>query len=235
MESAVRGWLAAGTLGAVLLVAPASALGAMVGVLPQKPCYRVADAPNSEKIFVAGGGFTPNGTVDVTLDRKSQGKALVNAQGQFAGTLPLAPIRGERKRSLAAIDQPNPGIFASLQLRMTGVSVGVSPRHAGPGRAVRIKARGFTGSRRLYAHVRRKRYRRNVGIGRLRGACRKLSRRKRIFSLGARPGVYKVQFDGKRRYSKKTTPRILYRVTIFRRAVRRRSVSTAAENWVPLP
>ena len=231
MESAIRGWLAAGTLGVALLALPASALGANIGLLPHKRCYRAG-----EHVLLGGTGFTANTPAEVTLDRKSLGFAAADGQGMFRGLLSLGAVRGERNRLLAVTDQANVSNYGALTLRATDVAVSVRPRRAGPGLAVRFKARGFTDSKRLYAHIRRgRRYRRNVGIGRLKGACRKVSRKKRIFSLGTRPGVYTVQFDGKRRYSKKTRPRILYRVTIFRRLVHRGSVSAAAASWVRLP
>jgi hypothetical protein len=230
MESATRGWLAGGTVSAALLMLPAGAFGASIGLVPHKNCYRAG-----EKVFLGGTGFTADTPAEVTLDRKSLGKTQADGQGVIRGVLSLGAVTGERNRLLAATDQANVANYATLTLHATNVAVNVKPRHAGPGRAVRIKARGFTDSKRLYAHVRRGRYRRNVGIGRLKGACRKLSRRKRIFSLATRPGSYTVQFDGKRSYSKKTRPRIVYRVTIFRRLVRRGSVSAAAESWVRLP
>jgi hypothetical protein len=231
MESAMRGWLAMGILGVALLMLPASAFGASIGLVPRKSCYR-----SGEQVFLGGTGFTANTPAEVTLDRKSLGRTTADGQGMIRGLLSLGAVRGERKRLLAVTDQANAANYGALTLRATDVAVSVKPRRAGPGRAVRFKARGFTNSKRLYAHIRRgRRYRRNVGIGRLNGACRKLSRKKRIFSLGTRPGVYTVQFDGKRRYSKKTRPRILYRVTIFQRLVHRGSVSAAAESWVRLP
>jgi hypothetical protein len=230
MRSGSRGWLAAGALCVALLALPASALGASIGLVPAKRCYRAG-----EQVFLGGSGFTPNTPAEVTLDRRSLGQTVADGQGVIRGVLSLGLMTGERNRLLAATDQANPANFASLTLHATGVAVSVKPKRAGPGRPVRIEARGFTAAKRLYAHVRRGRYRRNVGIGRLRGACHKLSQRKRVFSAGTRPGVYIVQFDGNRRYSKKTRPRILYRVTIFPRVVRRGSASAAAESWVRLP
>jgi hypothetical protein len=235
MDSVRRG-LAAAVAGAVLLALPASASAATVSILPKKSCYRSAASPNGEKVLVGGSGFTPGVAAEVTLDRKSLGfTQAANPQGQVAGVLSFGALSSERNRLLAITDQANPANFGTLTVHASGVGLSVRPRRAGPGRPVRIKARGFTGSKRLYAHVRRGRFHRNVGIGRLKGACRKLSRRARVFSLGTRPGVYQVQFDGKRRYSKKTTPRIRYRVTIFRRLVRRGSASAAAASWVRLP
>jgi hypothetical protein len=215
---------------AVALASPGAASGASIGLVPKKSCYR-----SGERVFLGGSGFTPNTAPEVTLDRRSLGRTQADAQGVIRGVLSLGSIRGERKRLLAATDQVNSSNFGALTLRATSVGLSVKPRRSGPGRRVRIKARGFTRSKRLYAHVRRgRRYRRNVRIGRLKGACRKLNRKVRVFPLGTRRGVYIVRFDGKRRYSRRTTPAFTYRVTIFRRLVRRRFASAAAESWVRL-
>ena len=219
-----------GALGAVALAAPATASGAVIGVLPKKSCYR-----SGETVRLGGTGYSPNNRVEVTLDRRSLGFASTDAQGAFLGNLRLGTIRGERNRLLAATDQLNPANFGAITIHASGVNVDVRPRRAGPGRRVRVKAYGFTGARRLYAHVRRGRFRRNVRVGRLRRACRKLDRRARIFPLGTRPGLYTVQFDGKRRYSRRTTPAVRFRVTIFRRVLRRGFASASAQSWVRLP
>jgi hypothetical protein len=239
MESATRGWLALGAMTAVALTAPGGAAAAFIGLVPQRSCYRSAPRgdPNLEQIFLGGNGFTPNAAAEITLDRRSIGRTTANGAGAIQGVLTLGSLRRERKRLLAATDQANPTNFATLTLRTTGVAVNVTPRRSGPGRRVRVRARGFNDSKRLYAHVRRgRRYRRNVRIGRLRRACHKLDRRRRIFSLGTRAGVYIVQFDGKRRYSARTVPRVRYKVTIFRRLARGALASASgAQSWVRLP
>lgn len=225
----MRGWLVAGVVTAAALIAPASSLAAALAVLPPKPCFR-----SGERVILFGTGFTPNSSAAVALDGKPLGFAASDAQGVIRGQVTLGSIRGERNRVLTAVDQANQANQATAPLHASGVAVSVKPRRAGPGKRVRVKAYGFTGSRRLYAHVRRGRFRRNVGLGRLRGSCGKLSRRLRVFSKSTRPGVYIVQFDGKRRYSKKTVPAITYRVTIFRRIVRRGFAAAAAESWTRL-
>jgi hypothetical protein len=226
----MRRWLVAGAVTAAALIAPASSLGAALGVLPPKSCYR-----SGERLTLYGVGFTPNGSAAVSLDGKGLGLATSNAQGLLTGQIRLGSIRGERNRVVTAVDQANPANQASAPFRATGVAVSVRPRRAGPGKRVRVKAYGFTGSRRLYAHVRRGRFRKNVGLGRLKGSCGKLSRRVKVFAKGTSPGIYIVQFDGKRRYSRKTVPAITYRVTIFRRIVRRGFAAAAAESWTRLP
>jgi hypothetical protein len=229
MEAAMRGGLVGLAVAAVMLAAPAGSWAAALAVFPPKPCYR-----SGEKVGLFGTGFTPNGSAAVALDGTRLGLAAADAQGYIRGQVTLGSIRGERNRSLTAVDQSNPGNVGALALHASGVAVSVRPRRAGPGKRVRVRAYGFTGSKRLYAHVRRGRFRRNVRIGRLKGNCRKLSRRVKVFSRATRPGVYKVQFDGKRRYSRRTVPAITYRVTVFRRVFRRGLAAAAAESWVRL-
>jgi hypothetical protein len=212
-------------------VAPATASAATIGVVPSKPCYR-----SGEEVGVVGSGFTPGAAAEVTLDRRSLGRATANALGRIGGLLSLGRVQGERRRLLAVTDQANPANYGVLQIRATGVNVDVRPRRAGPGRRVRIRAYGFTQSNRLYAHIRRgRRFHRDLLVGNLRRACHKLDRRVAIVPLGAGPGVYSVQFDGLRRYSRTTRPRVRYRVTVFRRLVRRRAASAAGATWVRLP
>ena len=70
----------------------------------------------------------------------------------------------------------------------------------------RIRARGFTEGRTLYAHVRRNGRGKNFRLGRLKGPCGMKSVRKRLFRARAKIGVYRVQFDTRRRYSTRVTP-----------------------------
>jgi hypothetical protein len=193
----------------ILALAPA-AQAATVSVSPQKPCYR-----SGELIGMAGSGYAPGGAVDITSDGESIGSTTADGAGNFGGTLEVAsPI--ERIKTYAATDRSNPANTASAPLRISPFGVSVSPRNGAPGRRLRIVARGFTTGRRLYAHVVRGRRRSNVRVGRLRGPCRRLRVRRRLFPGNVRPGVYTVQFDTRRRYSSRTKVRIRFSVTIFR-------------------
>lgn len=212
-----------------LLAAPAAADAAQVGVRPVKSCYR-----SGESLFFGGLGYTPNSGVNVTGDGSSLGTLATAANGTFGGTLRVGLANGEKIKSYAATDQVNPAITAATGVRVSALDVGVKPKRGRPGRKVRIKARGFTSGTRLYAHIRRgRRYRRNLRIGRLKRACHKLSAKKRFFSRRTKSGVYTIQFDTKRRYSRKTSVRVRYSVTVFRTI---RSSATAAsvpdERWV---
>ena len=209
----------------VLLALPAAAGAAQVAVLPAKPCYR-----SGESLLIGGTQYTPNASVRITSDGAFIGSVTADQNGVFQGTLRVGQRRGERTKTYTGTDITNPANIASTTLRVTAFAVTVRPRSGRPGRRVRVRARGFTTGTRLYAHIVRGRYRRNVGVGRLRGACRRLSARRRIFRRGTRPGRYTVQFDTRRRYSRRTAVRVRYSVVIFRRAR-----ASAAPAWKLLP
>jgi hypothetical protein len=192
-----------------LTLAP-GAHAATVAVTPQKPCYRTG-----ETISMSGTGYTPSGTVDISSDGRPIGSTTADAAGNFGGGLQVASPN-QRVKTYTATDQSNPANNASASLTVSPFDVNVAPQNGPPGRRLRIVARGFTTGRVLYAHVVRGRRRSNVRVGRLRGPCRRLRVRRRIFRRGARPGIYRVQFDTRRRYSPDTRVRIRFRVTVFR-------------------
>ena len=210
-----------------LIALPAQAGAAQVGVLPNKPCYR-----SGESLLIGGTQYTPNSSVRITSDGAFIGAVTTDHNGIFQGTLRVGQRRGERTKTYTGTDVSNPANAASTTLRISALDVTVRPRSGRPGRRVRVNARGFTTGTRLYAHIVRRRYRRNVGVGRLRGACRTLSARRRIFPRGTNPGTYTVQFDTRRRFSRRTAVRVRYSVVIFRRA---RSSAAAGAAWRLLP
>jgi hypothetical protein len=77
--------------------------------------------------------------------------------------------------------------------------------------------------------VRRGRFKRDLRIGRLRGACKTINRRARLFRAGTRSGTYRVTFDGSRRYSTRTRPSVLFRVRIFRIRISKARVVSVSE------
>ena len=208
------------------LIAPAAAQAAALGLMPAKPCFRAG-----EKVTLLGSGFTPSGEVRVTSDGSSLGNVTADSAGNFGGQLTVAVPSGEKVKTYAANDQTNPALTATTTARVSALNVSVNPSSGTPGRLLRIGARGFTTGKRLYAHVVRGRYRRNLTVGSLRGACRKLNRRVRVFRRGTRSGVYTVQFDTRRRYSARTAVKVTFRVTVYRAF----GASSAAGDWALLP
>jgi hypothetical protein len=199
---------------AASLVAPATAEAASVALLqPQKACYR-----SGEVVGIGGSGYTPNTGVTITSDGTplSSGPTADGA-GNFSGGLRVGNRSGERVKTYGFTDQSNPANTASVQLRVSTFGVSLSPGNGPPTRRFRIRARGFTTGSRLYAHVVRGHYRRTVGLGRLKGDCHSLRTRRRIFASGLSVGIYTVQFDSRRRYSRGTKVKVRRRFQIFHR------------------
>jgi hypothetical protein len=207
--------LAAVAGAAATLAAPALAEAAAVGLLqPQKACYR-----SGEQVGVGGSGYTPNTGVTITADGQAlRSGPTADPNGNFAGNLTVGQRRGSKLKTYAFTDQSNPANTAALPpLRVSALSVTLRPRNGRPNRLFRIRARGFTTGSRLYAHVVRRGYRRNIRLGRLRGACHTLATRRRLFTSGLPTGIYTVQFDSRRRYSRGTRVKVRRRFQIFRR------------------
>jgi hypothetical protein len=195
-----------------VLAAPAAASAATLGVLPGKACYRAG-----ESVLLGGGGYTPNSNAQVNLNGRALPGGIVSTSpaGSIAATLTIGDPHGERLNTYNAVDLSNTSNQGVTQLRATSLAVNVKPKNGRPGRVLRIKARGFTTAKTLYVHIIRGHKRLNRRIGKLKGACRKLSVRKKMFSRHTKTGTYTVQFDGKRHYSKKTKVKARFHVNVF--------------------
>jgi hypothetical protein len=214
-------------LAATAFAAPATASAATLEVVPALPCYGSGHSVN-----LLGAGFTPNLTsgIAVTKDGAEIGRLSTDATGAFNGALRLGQRNGRRTSTYVATDTANPTLTASTQITVSEADVGLRPRSGAPGRRVRIKAVGFTaGSNRLYAHVTRGRSTRNLRIGRLRGACKSLTARRRLLPNNAPVGVYTVQFDSFRRYKERRAQSVGFTITV-RRVVRPAAAASAA-SW----
>ena len=207
---------AIGFVTAVALVAPALSSATTLTATPAKDCYRGGGVLNPETrvvsgevVTLSGTGFTPGGTVAITSDGKSLGTDDVDPAGNFSGALTLNLARGQTLNTYVATDQANPALTASLPLRTSALTVSLKPKQGRPDRRFKIGARGFTTGKRLYAHIVKGRFRRTVKIGRLKGPCHKIIARKRLFPSNVATGVYRVQFDSKRKYSRKTKVKVV--------------------------
>jgi hypothetical protein len=183
-----------------LLGTPVAASAATLVASPAKSCLGVGDT-----VGLGGGGYTPNDKVQVNFNGKYLATLDSNAGGNFAGLFQFGEPAGIR--TISAIDTSNPANQASLQLRVRNVAISLKPKTGPAGRLYRIRAGGFTAGQTLYLHIRRGHKWLNRRIGKLKGACHTLSVRKRLFSQHTKPGKYRIQFDNKRHYSKKTDVR----------------------------
>ena len=194
---------------AVLSLGASAAGAATLTVSGNKSCYRIGDT-----LTLSGTGYTPSGPVAVTFEGHGIGTLTADAAGNISTPLLIPQLRGVDRRALVATDATNPAITATTRFLGSSLLVKVRPQTGAAGRKLRINASGFTTGKRLYAHVLRKGYRRNVFIGKLKGPCRTLKVRKRVLSAATPNGLYTVQFDTKRRYAKKTKVLYKFRVTV---------------------
>ena len=215
------------SLVALALTAPAAAPAATLSV--DRDCY----GPGEEVAFT-GVGFTPNGPVALSVGGRQLGEGTVNAVGEFEVSLG-APNIGAKKRTdlFTATDQTNLSLTANVPVHLTSLNVNVTPKNGNPSKAKRIVARGFTGGKVLWAHVRRGKNKRNVKIGKLKGACKTLDVKRKLFPADAKDGLYTVHFDTKRKYSKKTSPQVSFQVVVFH-TFKPASASSVGERWIQI-
>jgi hypothetical protein len=211
---------------AVALTVPATASAATLSV--DKRCY----GPGEEIAFT-GTGFTPNGQVAVSVDGRQLGLTTANPVGEFEVSDGAPVIRAKRKTSVyTATDQTNLALSANANVLVSSLNVKVTPKNGDPSKRKRIVARGFTTGKVLWAHVRRSGKARNVKIGRLKGACKTITTKRKMFPADAAPGVYTVQFDTKRKYSRKTRPNVTFFVTVFHTF--RPASASASSSWIQI-
>ena len=191
------------------LTAATSAQAATLTLSGSKDCYRAGD-----QLTLTGTGYTPGAPVNVVLGELALGSVAADAAGNFSAPLTIGTLKGVSTRTVTATDAVNPANVGVAKFLGSALAVKVRPRTGQAGRRLRIGASGFTTGKRLYAHALRKGYRRNFFIGRLKGPCRTLKVRRVVLPASTPYGVYTVQFDTKRRYSKKTKVWVKFRVTV---------------------
>jgi hypothetical protein len=194
---------------ALALLVPTAAQAATVAV--DRSCYRPG-----QQGTITGAGYTPGALVNFTLDGSAFGDTTADAAGNLVpATFTAGNVPGkQQQKSLTATDSANAANTATTTFTGTNLDVVVKPRQGNPGRKKKIAARGFDQGRNLWAHVRGPR-KRNIKIGKVKGACGKLKKKKRIFKAGYPVGVYTVQFDQRKKYNAATEPRVTFSVTIF--------------------
>lgn len=209
---------------ALALAAPATASAATLSV--NKSCY----GPG-EKISFSGSGYTPNGEVALSVSGRQLGVTTANGVGEIAASTGAPVIKAKRRIDVyTAVDQINLALTARAPVHVSSLNVKVTPKNGNPAKAKRIVARGFTTGKVLWAHVRRGDAKRNVKIGKLKGACKTLNVKRQIFPANAKDGLYNVSFDTKRTYSAKTRPQVSFLVTVFHTF--KPASASSAQSWI---
>jgi hypothetical protein len=191
----------------------------------ERSCYR-----SGERIDMNGTGFTPNGPVTLSVDGQQLASGNADAVGSFPAWATAPSVTsGQRTFNYTAADGTDPALMATAPVAVTAIDVNVTPKRGNPGTLRRIKARGFDRGKTLWAHVKRGSKKRNVKIGAVKGACGKVSARKRLFASDAPSGLYEVRFDTRRRYSTTAVPQVAFLVTVYRTIAS--AAATGGQTW----
>jgi len=193
------------------LAAPSVAHAASLTTNPAKQCYR-----SGETVHFIGADFTPNNLVNLSRDNIFVASLPADGAGRFDAGLRLLQDRSRQVRTYTATDSTNPGLSASVGVTVSAVGVGLSPSTGPVSRRFRIRARGFTTGRTLWAHVLHKRSKRHLKIGRLKGACHDLRARRRLLPRNAGFGRHRIQFDTFRRYRANRQVKTPYTIRVVR-------------------
>jgi hypothetical protein len=190
-----------------------AAHAAAIGLTPAKACYL-----SGEKIALSGSGYTPNYPVQVALDGTSLGQVAADPAGNIAAEITLGRMRGAKAHALTAVDTTNSANAASASFNATTRQVTVKPLNARAGRTRKLRGYGFFGMANVFMHVGGPgSYRSDSRIAKPQGPCGTFGVRRRIVRPGAPFGKYRVQFDGVKRFSKKTRPRYRGTMTVYPR------------------
>jgi hypothetical protein len=189
----------------------ATAQAASLTISPAQSCYVSGQTPN-----VFGGGYTPNGLVNAAFGSATT-QVKADGAGNIGLSLSLPAVKGVKSFSVAATDATNTALTASTPLLITRLHVDVNPTHAAAGEKLRIKGYGLLGGSKVYMHVRGPGgYRADTRVAKSHAPCGTFKIHRKLVGAGARSGQYKVRFDAKKKYSKKTSPQTGGTLTISR-------------------
>jgi len=227
-----RRTLAAGGTLVIALAAPAAAHAVPV-IQPLKPCYVTADTaagPQSEGMNIVASGFTPNATVDLTVDGAPY-EGGDNLQANQLGELPIPPVpapfveKRSRTFTITLTEEANPANTVSTTIKSTALGVGVKPKEAKPSDRIRFKGSGFTDAAPIWAHyIYKGKVRKTVRMARKPRACGGFKKRARQIPVRRpRLGLWTIQFDQSKQFvDPATTPIVFVRLAIRIRLVRPR-------------
>jgi hypothetical protein len=190
-----------------------AAHGAAIAITPAKACYL-----SGETITLTGNGYTAGYPVEVALDGTSLGQLGADAAGNIGAQITLGRMRGAKSHALTAVDTANAANAATASFLATTFRVTVKPRNTRAGRPRTLRGYGFMGMANVFMHVRGPGgYKSDKRLARPQGPCGTFGVRRRIVRPGARTGSYRVQFDGVKRFSKKTRPRVRGTMRVYPR------------------
>ena len=198
--------------GFALVVAPVAAAPVL---RVDHGCYYQA-----QEVTAKGAGFKPGAAYRTALDGAEIGTGTVASDGKIAGKFDAPDLdvaSGERTFRLTISDGDN---IAAARFRVSSFDADFAPKE-GPisDLEVDFTVYGFGPKRSLYLHYiapngKRRATRR---LGGTRGICGRFvtDNPRKLFQFEPRAGTWKLQFDTRRKWSKRTTPRIVHRYRVF--------------------
>lgn len=149
----------------------------------------------------------------MTDDGTAVGSAPTDAAGTAAAPFTFGRLDAVKSHTLTGSDGTT---TASTTYVGTTHQVATRNRRGKPGKKTKLRGYGFLFGPKAYMHVRGHGIRRNRFLARPQAPCGTFTVRKAFVPKTAPTGKYRVQFDARKRYSKKTRPRLRYRLTVFR-------------------
>jgi len=208
---------------AVATFAIAAAAGATAGpaagatLLLDQPCYL-----EGATVVAGGQGWDAGKTVEIKDNAGSRfyQSATTNPMGAFLTNFraPILPTIKPTVQSFVAAASEIGNAALTAQAAFSVTNQRVDAKLTGdPRQKVRFSISGFPPNKTVYGHwVFQRRVRTTVAMGKVPAPCGIVSRRVRRIPARLRSGTWRIQFDTRRRYSARTTPRQILKLTVFR-------------------
>ncbi|HET8754995.1 MAG TPA: hypothetical protein VFM58_03250 [Solirubrobacteraceae bacterium] len=171
---------------------------------------------------ISGSGFAAGAPIEVTEDGEARGSTVADTSGAFAATWNFGGLNAAKSHTITATDGAT---AASVTYMGTTYRVATRKSKGRAGRKYKLRGYGFLFGRKAFMHVRGHGVRRDVFLARPKAPCGTFTVKQRIAPAGSPFGDYKVQFDAKKKYSKKTPNALHFTLNVFPRA------SAAAAGW----
>jgi hypothetical protein len=210
--------LRVGLVAAAFLAAPASAQDAAPVITTARACYL-----SEQEVALAGTGFHPGDTYSVTLDRTLLGTGTVSLDATISGKLSSGRLGAGVDRVLHRIIVADGALQAHVGFHVSAFNAYFAPGVGDP-RTLRVRytvnAVGLSAPVGTIVWIHyltpQGHLRKSVPVGRTTGVCGSLhrSRLHRLFPFRATPGRWRLQFDLRQGYSRRTRPRIVRDVAV---------------------
>jgi hypothetical protein len=191
-----------------LAVSAASAEAADLTLDPVAPCYL-----SGTSATISGTGFAAGAGITVTEDGKPRGSTVADTSGAFAATWNFGGLKAAKSHTITATDGTT---TASLTYMGTTHQVATKNKNGKPGKKVKLRGYGFLFGKKAFMHVRGHGIKSDKFLARPKAPCGTFTVKKAFVPSNAPIGTYRVQFDAKKKFSKRTKPRLVSQLTVFR-------------------